>query len=499
MSEGDAEASALDPVSARADHAPAPGPPMPNGRDAIAPGHVGSDQAPGPAPDQAPDPASDQAPDPASDQAPDPASDQAPEPASTGADAGGRRRQVAVGAAAVAVASTAGNALGYALILVGARLLSPADFGAYGALLALLTVCIVLQIGLQTVAAVRIARRDADPRQLVRVGAQCSGLAAAVLVVASPAITLALHLDSVVPVLLLAAATLPLNLVGTYLGLMQGAERFSRLALGLIAVQIGRVGGGLIGLGISRDIGVAFVGIVVGSALATIACWALARPVLHPPRAAGHPAIRQVGLAEALKASAAMLGMLAMVNADLLLARAFLPANDAGAYAVGAVLTKIAFWAPQVVTVIALPRLAKGRAGTLKIAAAAVGATGLVSVAGCAVLGDLAVRVAGGAAYSGLAPQAWLFAASGSALALVNLVVNARIATGGRWVAAPLGAAIVVEAAVVAAWTPHTLTRIISTAVTVAIVSVAINALLHRGDHAPAGQPGVGTAGQLAT
>jgi O-antigen/teichoic acid export membrane protein len=138
--------------------------------------------------------------------------------------------------------------------------------------------------------------------------------------------------------------------------------------------------------------------------------------------------------------------MLAVSYVDLILARQLLPAAEAGAYAVGSVLTKGALWAPQVVTVLALPRFAKGDAGSIRVATGAVALCGAVLVTATALAGDLAMRLAGGAGYTGLGGHAPLFAASGALYSLTFVLVNALIAAGARWPSAPLWAATVLLA-----------------------------------------------------
>ena len=105
--------------------------------------------------------------------------------------------------------------------------------------------------------------------------------------------------------------------------------------------------------------------------------------------------------------------MLVLSYADLILARQLLPADAAGAYAVGAVLTKGALWAPQVVTVLAVPRLAAGTG-----AAAGRGPRGgrlrRRPRRRDRVAGELAVRLAGGERYAGLAAIAPYFALTGA-------------------------------------------------------------------------------------
>jgi hypothetical protein len=161
-----------------------------------------------------------------------------------------------------------------------------------------------------------------------------------------------------------------------------------------------------------------------------------------------------------LTAGTATLAMLVVSYADLLLARRFLPFDASGAYAVGTVLTKGALWAPQVVTVLALPRLAQGNARTLRLALALVGASGLVLTAAAAAGGGLAFRLAGGPDYASLGRYAPVFAATGALYGLVFVLINAQVAAGARWPSGPLW--IVTAGFVAVAWLalPHTLAGI---------------------------------------
>jgi O-antigen/teichoic acid export membrane protein len=142
------------------------------------------------------------------------------------------------------------------------------------------------------------------------------------------------------------------------------------------------------------------------------------------------------------RASTATLAMLATSYADLILARSVLPAAEAGAYSVGAVLTKGALWAPSVVTVVALPHLAQGSRRALAAAAGCVAACGVVLVTASASFGGLAMRLAGGESYGHLGRYAVGFAAVGAIYAFVFVFVNAGIAAGARWAAVPLWLAL---------------------------------------------------------
>jgi hypothetical protein len=182
-----------------------------------------------------------------------------------------------------------------------------------------------------------------------------------------------------------------------------------------------------------------------------------------------------------LVASGASLAMLAVSYADLILARHFLSAADSGAYAVGSVLTKGALWAPAVVTVIALPRLARGGGQALRIAVAAVTACGAVLVGGTAFAGTLAIGLSGGPGYESLAGYAPIFAAVGALYALSFVFVNARIAAGVRWPAAPLWIALAGLVIAVTLNTPQTVGGIVLRALVAAAGATGIMAALALG------------------
>ena len=393
-------------------------------------------------------------------------------------EGGSRATRFAAGAGLVAVAAMTANVLAYGLRGSGNWLLDKDENGALAALVALLTVATVLQVGTQTAAAVRTARGDGDPERLVATGVRLSVVTSAVLVLAAPVLTAVLHLPGVWPALALAAAVGPLNAAGIHLGLLQGAERFGRLAVLTAVVALGRSGGGLLGLVLGRTAFSTLAGVAVGGGLALVGAYALSRPVREQYAAEGGSGLVRLG--DMLAACGAMLAMLALVNADLLLARAVLPADVTGEYAVGAILSNAAYWAPQVVAVVALPRLAKGQRRALLISALVVGVTGLLAVGACVVDGGLAVQVAGKHAYAGLADQVWLFAAAGAGWALVNLLLTARIAAGARWIASPLWAAAAVEALVVLAWRPYSLTHTAVAALGTAAASVLVALVLAR-------------------
>lgn len=379
------------------------------------------------------------------------------------------RRGIGLSGAAVAVAGAVTSGLGYLVPVLGARRLSAGDLGAIATVLAIAAITSVPGLGLQIAVAVQRARRPgATARHAGWLTAAGSAIAVALLApVAGPL------LDLPIPVtLLLAVYTGVIVLAGRWLGELQGDQRFLRLALAMAVLAAGRYGGLIAGL----LFGAGLTGsVLAGTAVAVLTLpllAVLARAPMAPPGEAGITA-KQV-----FTACSAMLAMLAVSYVDLILARDLLPAATSGAYAVGSVLTKGALWAPQVVTVLALPRLAQGSRRALLISLGLVGGCGALLVTASALAGGFAFRLAGGPDYVGLGRYAPVFAAIGALYALLFVLINARVAMAARWPSAPLWAATI-ALVVSAEWlVPHTFPAIMWCAVTTATVALAATTIV---------------------
>jgi len=397
---------------------------------------------------------------------------------------------------AVTVAGFVVNGFGYVVPVLGARQLSAGDLGALAAVLALGAVAAVPALGLQTALAVRWAK-DGQVRNAGRLALATTALTVGILVAATPLITALLHI-SALPSLLLAATIAAVIVASRWLGQLQGAQRFGQLAVGMVLLAVARYGGVIAGLAAGAGVtGSLAVGAVV--AWLTLPVLALLASRAEPasdstrgdaassgatssPAATARPDGRgRLAGRDIFAASGATLAMLAISYADLILARYLLPPADAGAYAVGAVLTKGALWAPQVVTILALPRLAQGSRRALIYALAVVAACDAVLVAAAFLAGDLAIWLAGGPGYAGISGYAPGFAAVGALYALVFVLVNAEIAARARFPAAPLWVALAGLATVALLWDPPSLGRLLTISVTTAaLTTLAMGAVVAR-------------------
>jgi O-antigen/teichoic acid export membrane protein len=394
------------------------------------------------------------------------------------------RRDALVLAAGMAVAN-AGN---YAFNVVMAFLLGPEAYGALAALLALVLVGSVPGLALQAVVARRttLAGGTAWPGMGWLVGRAGAGLVL-LTVLLGPGLVLFLHLDSAVPVAWLALALAPTPLLFATQGLLQGRERFGALAAVMVAGAAVKLAAGLALVAAGFGVSGAMAGVAAGGLLAALAGLRLATPTTPgavdtpapgsaTPGGVADPIVPTPWWREVGTATTGLLGLFLLANVDVLLARHYLDRAAAGRYALGAVVAKIAFWAPQFVVTVIFPRLVGAADPRRLLAGSALlitGFGGLLAVG--LVLADglgLVVPVLGGG-YAGLGPLLPLFAALGTALALVQLLLFEGIATRDRRMGRAVAVALVAEVALVAGPLHGSVAQVAGTALAVALALAA--------------------------
>ncbi|WP_369258832.1 hypothetical protein [Geodermatophilus amargosae] len=349
-------------------------------------------------------------------------------------------------AALVSGALLSVSALSYVVTVLAARVLTPASYGELAALLGVLLVGIVPATGLQTATALRLGGRPparaAHEVPRLHATALATALAAGLtgLVVLAPVVAL-LRLPDATAAAWMVAVLVPHTLAGAYDGVLQGTGRHGRLAAVVVAFGSLKTLGALAGLLLGRTPSAALAGMAAGCAAGAAVSWLCA----------GRPGVSR-GLREparaAVRAAGALLGLVLLVNLDVLLARHHLPADLAGEYAVGAVFAKVAYWLPQGVGVVVLPRLADAAARRRELprALAVVGGSGALLTVATAALGPAALPLVGGDAYgSALGGWAWVFTACGALFALAQLLLYSGIAAADRVAAAAVWVAVALE------------------------------------------------------
>jgi len=351
-------------------------------------------------------------------------------------------------ATVVAVGMAIMNVAAYGFTILGSRRLTQEEFGAITALLGLLLIGNVASLGLQATGARMMATHTGDTvglaNALVRAGRRGAVGLTVVLLLATPVFMWLLHIDSVLPVLLLAPTLGCLTLMGSQLGVLQGRHRWTEVAVVYTSVGVGRLvlGGGALLIHPSLDS--AMIGLALGAAVPAL----LATFLLRGSGGATAEQIKDV-LRETVHGTHTLLAFFVIANADVLIARALLDAKDSGYYAAGVIVAKACLFLPQFVIVIVFPSLASSPGDTVRLRRAiqAVAALGVCTVIGTLVLPDLVVAVIGGEEkYAPLGPYTWLFAIAGSAYAVLQLVVYAAIAQQERRAALLIWVGLVVFA-----------------------------------------------------
>jgi O-antigen/teichoic acid export membrane protein len=348
-----------------------------------------------------------------------------------------------VGSGVIAVAMAVMNVSTYGFTIVAARLLGPAEYGALAAIMGLLMVVNVVSLGLQATGARRVSAAPEDLAQIEAEVLSTTTRAALVLgllaLVASPLIAAVLELDSWAPAALIAVAAVPLTVMGGQGGILQGERRWVPLALIYLSMGLGRLVFGVAAMVLEPHTLGAMAGITLGAFVPMVVGWYAMRHPSRAGRSAPAAARPQAGrrrwsagsvLHETMHNSHALLAFFALSNADVVIARTVLPEHPAGLYAGGLILAKAVLFLPQFIVVIAFPSMSK-QPSSRRMHLSSLGlvlAIGAATVLGTALLSGLAVTFIGGREYAELQEMLWGFAALGTLLAMLQLMVYGVVA-----------------------------------------------------------------------
>lgn len=370
------------------------------------------------------------------------ARDLTPEPAD-GAGASARGLSVQ-GTAIVGVGLVVAQLIAMAQMLVVSRLLGPEQFGGFGAMAVILLLGSTAMVATQVV----IARHVASGRSSEHVGFGAvllvGTLAAAGALLLTPLMSRALNLPSALGLVMVALTFVPLTVTGAQLGLLQGAERHARLGALYILATGARVVGAVCGAWFGDTARATVIGLAIGAAAGAVLGLFLLSG--QPPWGSREEGPRDF-LAEVGHAAHALVALYALTNMDVLLARASLPARDAGIYAAGALIARAVFFLPQAILVAAFPRMVAGASHVQRQALAAVAMLGLAATAIVALLPDLVVAIMSGSQYREVGRYAWLFALTGAGFAVVQVQLYARMAHHDRRATIQLWSGVAVLAA----------------------------------------------------
>ena len=264
---------------------------------------------------------------------------------------------------------TAANVSNYIFHVAMTRLLPPEDYGALGALLAVVLVLSVPTAAMQAVVARRAAVLRGDAHGLgmllrgsLRFTTMLGFTLAAVLALLSPWTREFLHMRSIVPPLLVAAFVLPVTVSPVGRGALQGTMRFRALGAAIA-----------LGTGVKLALGVAFVqaglgvsGAIAAVVLAEVTTLAIVLVPLRRSLTGVHEGLVASVLArETAGATLAFLAYWILVSVDLFLVRHYHPGAVSGRYAAAALLGRAVLFLPAAVSMVVYPKFAE-RPGSIE-------------------------------------------------------------------------------------------------------------------------------------
>lgn len=388
------------------------------------------------------------------------------------------RKTLAKGLIFVGAATMVGNGAAYILSIVAARLLTPEEFGAFGAMLGILIIVATLSIALQVLTARRVATAGADRPQVEGQAIRMSVFIGSAIMVLGLVAAWPLGLVFNIPYAALAMglASLGFVVLGTgSMGVAQGREAHLRFSYGFIANGVGRAVFGIIFvLAFPGIIGVS-AGILIGCAVGAIASYLLICPRAWSQR------IFEGGASEFGHIAHAMVVLFTLTNVDVLLARIFLTEAQSGEYSVGVLLAKIAFFLPSAIIIVLFPKMTAGDSRrAVYLAAGMTAVIGFVITACSFLFSSLVISILGGAQYEDLASEAWLFALEGSAFALVQVLLYARLAAQDRRAVASVWIALIILVGTVSLWRNDSVAQIVTTVVGVSLVLTVVGLFMDR-------------------
>ncbi len=350
---------------------------------------------------------------------------------------------------------------GFVYHAIAARVLGPSAYGEVASLVALFAVgmapTLVLILVLARYAATLTAQGNAGGVHHLMIRASevvvLPSLAGFVvlIVLAFPARSF-LHLTSLAPLIWLAVAIVAIWQVAVPRGILQGMQRFPALSMNLSTELVVRTAS----LAVLLFLGFAVTGAMVGLLLGAAAAYALGAVALRDVLAAPGHSVRLRAMAGfSLTAAAGTLGVLLLYNVDVILAKHYLPAADAGIYGGLNKIETIVYFLTLSVSQVMFPRVVEAIANShnpgrlLLLSAAIMSAMGAGALVAFGLFPRLVVSILFGAGFLRAAPFIFEVGVIGLALSLDNLLIQFFMAAHDRVFIPILGAACLLQATLI--------------------------------------------------
>jgi O-antigen/teichoic acid export membrane protein len=389
------------------------------------------------------------------------------------------RKRLIQGVIVVGAGLAVPQGLAYVASVVAARLLLPAEFGAFGAMQGITQIGVPVGLAIQAIAARRLVKNSANNHHdLLRFGLEISiAVMLATLLISIPLSTI-FNIDYLVLVLTIGAIA-PFVFISTQLGIAQGKEFYLKLAGIYIVFGIGRSISAIVGLFIYPELISVGIGFFGGTLLSAI----VAHFILGNSKKFWKTDRAEQSVKELWKATQALFALYVLVNVDVLLARIVLTPEESGIYTVGMLVAKIAFFMPQAITVVLFPKMGKNDSSALRLAVLGTSLIGAFYIGVTYFASEFVVNAIGGSGYAELYSEVWLFAIEGSLFAVLQVLLYGRIAREDTKVSVLLWIGSVIATVSVWAIATDTVITVVSSLIGVTFILViiaAVTELRHR-------------------
>jgi O-antigen/teichoic acid export membrane protein len=389
------------------------------------------------------------------------------------------RKRLIQGVIVVGAGLAVPQVLAYAASVIAARLLVPAEFGAFGAMQGITQIGTPIGLAIQAVVARRLVKNSQNKHHdLLKFGLEVSIAVMILTLLVSFPLSSIFHIDYLVLVLTIGAVA-PFVFISTQLGIAQGKELYLKVAGIYIVFGIGRSISAIVGLLIYPELISVGIGFFGGTLLSVI----FAHYVLGNSNKFWKTVRAEKGVSELYKAAQALIALYVLVNIDVLLARIVLSPAQSGVYTVGMLVAKIAFFMPQAITVVLFPKMGKNDSSALRLAVLGTTLIGSAYVGFCYFASEFVVNAIGGSGYSELYSEVWMFALEGSLFAVLQVLLYGRIAREDTKVSILLWAGSLIAAVSVWLIAIDTVITVVSSLIGVTFILViiaAVTELRHR-------------------
>jgi O-antigen/teichoic acid export membrane protein len=389
------------------------------------------------------------------------------------------RKRLIQGVIVVGAGLAVPQVLAYAASVIAARLLVPAEFGAFGAMQGITQIGTPIGLAIQAIAARRLVKNSANKHHdLLKFGLEVSiAVMLATILISFPLSTI-FNIDYLVLVLTIGAIA-PFVFISTQLGIAQGKEFYLKLAGIYIVFGIGRSVSAIVGLFIYPELISVGIGFFGGTLLSAI----VAHFILGNSNKFWETDRAEQSVEELWKATQALFALYVLVNIDVLLARIVLTPEESGIYTVGMLVAKIAFFMPQAITVVLFPKMGRNDSSALRLAVLGTSLIGALYAGVTYFASEFVVNAIGGSGYSELYSEVWLFAMEGSLFAVLQVLLYGRIAREDTKVSVLLWIGSIIATISVWAIATDTIITVVSSLIGVTFILViiaAITELRHR-------------------